>query len=109
MTVRAVLTCDINQAEVGKHLAAMLNSGEGGQILIGVVPATGELVGVRNMDRKNRDLFRQGFDYYLGGKYIKPKVHTDAVELKFHPLEQKFESVAEDNNIHVSIERYNCL
>ena len=49
---------DIPKDEVGKHILAFLNSGRGGQIIIGV-SQFGIVQGV-HLDRKKRDYFRQG-------------------------------------------------
>jgi hypothetical protein len=94
---------DISQPEIGKHLVAFLNSGNGGRILIGAIPKTGELVGVKDMDRKSRDMFRQGFDEYLDGRLIKPKILIDLVSLNFYELADKDSggSTAKRHSIHL--------
>ena len=58
--LKSMMRESISRDEVGKHIVAFLNSGDAGEIIIGAMPNNGEMVGVRGMTRRQRDLFRQG-------------------------------------------------
>ena len=97
--------------EVATHICAFLNGGTGGRVLLGVEPDTGLLLGMQ-MTRKDKDLFRQGsinsnepfkycatflilvlhfpgFDIFLGGRFIQPRVLSDTLSLDFRELHER--------------------
>jgi len=84
--LKSMMRESISRDEVGKHIVAFLNSGDAGEVIIGAMPKNGEMVGVRGMTRRQRDLFRQGFDRFLHGELIKPKIFGDVVTARFYPL-----------------------
>lgn len=56
--MEATLDSHIDKDELGKHIVGFLNGGKGGKVVIGVRPSA--LVTGVHMDRRQRDLFRQG-------------------------------------------------
>ena len=50
--LKSMMRESISRDEVGKHIVAFLNSGDGGEIIIGAMPKNGEMVGVRGMTRR---------------------------------------------------------
>ena len=54
---------------------------------------------------RQRDLFRQGFDRFLHGELIKPKIFGDIVTVRFYPLLDPpgRGNMAEKNEVQVSI------
>ena len=51
--LKSMMRESISRDEVGKHIVAFLNSGDGGEIIIGAMPKNGEMVGVRGMTRRH--------------------------------------------------------
>ena len=54
---------------------------------------------------RQRDLFRQGFDRFLHGELIKPKIFGDVVTVRFYPLLDPpgRGNMAEKNDVQASI------
>ncbi len=71
--------------DVAMHVCAFLNGCVGGRVCIGVAPDTGLIHGKR-FSRKDKDLFNQGMDTLLGGRFIQPRVLSDFLEVDFREL-----------------------
>ena len=58
-----------------------------------------------NPTHRQRDLFRQGFDRFLHGELIKPKIFGDVVTVRFYPLLDPpgRGNMAEKNDVQASI------
>ena len=60
---------------------------------------------ISHFTRRQRDLFRQGFDRFLHGELIKPKIFGDVVTVRFYPLLDPpgRGNMAEKNDVQVNI------
>ena len=113
VVLEAVSRMDIDKHVVAKHICGLLNSNAGGKIVLGVKLEGGQQYPVVQgiaMDRHERDSFRQGdcwsrkcdswgldqclnfcsffitllgFDCYLNGQTIRPRLITSLLNLEF--------------------------